>query len=143
MKNLKRYLLGVVVFFSLIGGANACEQKLLNNQISFKTSAMSVLEGYLDLEFTCPKGQPYRLYPKDDQQFIRNNNEDLTVSYWLNSNFTTPISSKNPFVDFGTGQTTKMRLFVKITGKGPNLNGLGNIVINKHNLNIRNNVVLE
>lgn len=143
MNNLKLYISVFVMFFTLLSGANACEQKLVNNQIYFKTSAMSVMEGYLDLEFICPKGQPYKLYPRDDQQFIKNNNEELTVSYWLNSNFSTPVSSKNPYVDSGTGQSTKIRLFIKITGKGPNLNGLGNVVMNKHNLNIKNNIVLE
>ncbi len=143
MRNLRKILL--VALFGILSGQAmaACSFKNTSNHLIFETTAMSVITGSTEIEYQCDANVPYKLFPYTDSIKIFDNNENLEVTYWLDPSFTERLTRGSPIFGIGNGKYEKKKIYVKITGKGPALNSNGNIVVNKHDLNIKHNLVIE
>ena len=122
---------------------SACNFKNTSNYMIFEATAMSVISGSTEVEFQCDPNYPFKLFPYTDTINILDNNEMLEITYWLDSGFTERLSRSNPYFGIGNGKFEKQRIYIKVTGKGPALNPKGNIVVNKHNLKLKHNLVIE
>lgn len=130
------------VIFSASAQA-ACNFKNTSNFMIFEATAMSVISGSTEVEYQCDSNYPFKLFPYTDAISLHDNNETLEITYWLDSGFTEKLTRANPLFGIGSGKYEKQRIYIKVTGKGPSLNSKGNIVVNKHNLKLKHNLVIE
>lgn len=137
-----KYIVAVFIYF-YISFSYACTFKNTSNQIYLNVSAMSVIGGYTEVEFTCKLNKPYKVYPNINNLQIYDNKENLEISYWLDSSYTKPLSISSPLLGIGSGELEKKTVYIKITGMGPDLTSKGNIVVNKHNLNLKHGLKIE
>ncbi len=120
----------------------SCNFKNNDNIISLPPTSMNVIVGYIDVVFNCTKNSPYKLYSKNAIRIL-DNNEEINLTFYSDLSMHKRLDLANPIIGFGVGGDEIKRIYIKITGKGPNLYGTGNIVLNSHNLNFNSNLVLE
>lgn len=143
MKIIKSNFFIFLIVFFYVGSVYSCEFKNTSNNIFLNTSAMSVISGKTEVEYVCNLNKPYKIYPNINELKIYDNKENLEISYWLDPSFTEPLSISSPLLGIGSGEIEKKNIYIKITGMGPALNSLGNIVVNKHNLKIKHGLKIE
>lgn len=143
MKKIKYYVFLICGFIISLSATASCNFKNTSNYVIFETTAMSVISGSVEIDFTCNANYPYKLYPFTDSINVYDNNENLEVTYWLDPGFTEKLTRSSPIFGIGTGKTENYKIYIKVTGKGPALTPKGNIVVNRHNLKLKHNLVIE